>query len=119
MTVEKSQKKKTLINLSRKTFLEVAVLLIVLLALSIALTYLLPKGEFGVLPDGSTDYLQFSRREGAAGIPLLQGIFAPVLVFFSSDGLTLAMLSLFLFVIALAKPKPQETMQQRKPAKES
>ena len=95
-------KKKTLINISKKTFIEVALLLIVLLAVSILLTYLLPKGEFGVLPDGSPDYAQYIRRGDVAGIPWYQGVFAPVLVFFSSDGLTLAMLSLFLFVIAAA-----------------
>ena len=95
-----TQTNGTLINISKKTFIEVAVLLVVLLAVSIVLTYLVPKGEFGVLPDGTTDYLQYTRRDDIAGIPWYQGVFAPILVFFSSDGLTLAMLSLFLFVIA-------------------
>ena len=100
--MEEKRTNGTLINISKKTFIEVAVLLVVLLAVSIVLTYLVPKGEFGVLPDGTTDYLQYTRRDDIAGIPWYQGVFAPVLVFFSSDGLTLAMLSLFLFVIAAA-----------------
>ncbi len=100
--LEKKGTNRTLINISKKTFLEVAVLLIVLLVLSIVLTYVLPKGEFGVLPDGNPDYLQYVRRDDVAGIPWWQGILAPVLVFFSADGLTLAVLSLFLFVIAAA-----------------
>ena len=100
--MEEKRTNGTLINISKKTFIEVAVLLVVLLAVSIVLTYLVPKGEFGVLPDGTTDYLQYTRRDDIAGIPWYQGVFAPILVFFSSDGLTLAMLSLFLFVIAAA-----------------
>ena len=68
-------------------------LLLVLLAVSIALTYLIPKGEFGVLPDGEPNYLDYVSRSDLGGIPLRQGLLAPVLVFFSSDGLTLIMLS--------------------------
>ena len=41
-------------------------------------------------------------RGDLSGIPLWQGLLAPVLVFFSEDGLTLAVLSVFLFVIAAA-----------------
>ena len=100
--MEEKQTNRTLINISKKTFVEVAVLLVVLLAASIVLTYLVPRGEFGALPDGSPDYLQYIRRDDLPGIPWYQGVFAPVLVFFSSDGLTLAVLSLFLFVIAAA-----------------
>ena len=100
--MEEKQTNRTLINISKKTFIEVAVLLLVLLAASIVLTWIIPRGEFGVLPDGSPDYLQYARRDDLAGIPWYQGVFAPVLVFFSSDGLTLAMLSIFLFVIAAA-----------------
>ena len=100
--MEETKANRTLINISKKTFVEVAVLLVVLLAASIVLTYLVPRGEFGVLPDGSPDYLEYIRRDDLPGIPWYQGVFAPVLVFFSSDGLTLAMLSLFLFVIAAA-----------------
>lgn len=96
----KSAKKKTLISMSAKSFIQVTVLLLVLLAVSVALTYLVPKGEFGTLADGSTNYLDYVRRDDLGGIPLWQGILAPVLVFFSSDGLTLTMLSLFLFVIS-------------------
>ena len=100
--MEDKQTNKTLINISKKTFIEVAVLLLVLLAVSIVLTYLVPKGDFGLLPDGSPDYLEYVRRDDIPGIPWYQGVFAPVLVFFSSDGVTLAVLSLFLFVIAAA-----------------
>ena len=79
-----------------------AILLTALLVAAIAMTYLVPRGSFGVLPDGSADYLSYTRRSDLGGIPLWRGLLAPVLVFFSEDGLTLAMLSLFLFVIAAA-----------------
>ena len=93
-------KKKTLINISKKTFIQVTTLLVSLLVLSIVLTYVLPKGTFGTLADGSTDYLTYIPQNDVKGINLAKGIFAPVLVFLSSDGLTLIMLSLFLFVIS-------------------
>ncbi len=100
--MEKKNKQGTLINISKKAFIEVTLLLLALLAISIVLTYVVPKGEFGTLADGSTNYLEYTRRDDLGGIPLWQGILAPVLVFFSSDGLTLLMLSLFLFVISAA-----------------
>ncbi len=100
--MEKPEGKPTLITISRKSFFQVLVLLAVLLAVSIALTYMVPKGEFGVLPDGQTNYLDYVRRDDLGGIPLWQGVLAPILVFFSPDGLTLIVLSLFLFVISAA-----------------
>ena len=94
------QKKKALLNISRKTFFEVTLLLVVLLLVSIVLTYIVPRGSFGLLPDGQTDYLSYTRRDDLSGIPVWKGILAPILVFFSSDGLTLAVLSVFLLVIS-------------------
>lgn len=98
--MEEKQTNRTLINITKKTFIEVGVLLLVLLALAIVLTYLVPKGEFGVLPDGTPDYATYIPRGDIPGIPWYQGVFAPILVFFSADGLTLAVLCVFLFVIA-------------------
>lgn len=95
-------KQDTLISINKKSFLQVTLLLLGLLAVSIALTYLVPKGAFGLLPDGRTNYLDYVRRDDLGGIPLGQGLLAPILVFFSADGLTLVMLSLFLFVISAA-----------------
>ena len=93
---------RTLISISRKTFFQVAALLAGLVIAAIALTYIVPRGTFGVLADGSPDYLNYTRRDDLSGIPLWQGILAPILVFFSGDGLTLAVLSVFLFVISAA-----------------
>ena len=93
-------KRKTLINISRKTFIQVTTLLLGLLIFSIVLTYVVPKGRFGTLPSGEVNYLEYIPIEDAGGISVIRGILAPVLVFVSGDGLTLIMLSLFLFVIS-------------------
>ena len=95
-------KRKTLINISRKTFIQVTTLLLGLLIFSIVLTYVVPKGRFGTLPSGEVNYLEYIPIDGAGGISVIRGILAPVLVFASGDGLTLIMLSLFLFVISAA-----------------
>lgn len=95
-------KRKTLINISRKTFIQVTALLLGLLIFSIVLTYVVPKGRFGTLPSGEVNYLEYIPIEDAGGISVIRGILAPVLVFASGDGLTLIMLSLFLFVISAA-----------------
>ncbi len=98
--MRKPQKK--LIDISQKTFLQVVLLLAGLMLLAILMTYIVPQGAFGVLPDGKTDYTAYHEISGAGGIPLWQGLLAPALVFFSQDGLTLFMLSLFLIVISAA-----------------
>ena len=95
-------KNKTLINISKKTFIQVTALLLALLVVSIVLTYVIPAGRFGTNPDGTVDYSVYEKVEGVRGIPLWKGILAPVLVFASGDGLTLIMLSLFLLVISAA-----------------
>lgn len=100
--MKKPEEKPTLISISRKSFIQVSLLLLCLLAASILLTYLVDKGTFGLLADGQPDYLDYVRLDEAGGIPLWQGLLAPVLVFFSEDGLSLLMLTLFLFVISAA-----------------
>ena len=98
--METTEKKKTLINISGKTFIQVTGLLLGLLILSIILTYIVPKGHFGLLPSGEVNYLDYIPSDEAGGIPVIKGLLAPVLVFTSGDGLTLIMLSVFLFVIS-------------------
>ncbi|MBR4658348.1 MAG: hypothetical protein IKP26_03730 [Clostridia bacterium] len=101
-------KKKTgnengsLVDLSAKTFIQVTALLLTLMIAAIVLTYAIPKGSFGANADGSVNYLEYERIEGASGIPIWKGLLAPILVFLSDNGLTLIMLSLFLLVIFAA-----------------
>lgn len=89
-----------LIDIPLKTVVQVTALLLSIMFVSIFLTYIIPGGEFGVLPDGTTDYSVYIRRADLPGVPIWKGILAPVLVFFSSDGLTLLVLSIFLIVVA-------------------
>ena len=95
------KKERTLINISKKTFIQVVVLLFALLVLSIVLTYVLPRGTF---PRDSqtgeiTDYSGYMRTDDR-GIPLWKGLLAPILVLTSN--IELIMLALFLFVISAA-----------------
>ncbi len=91
---------RTLIHISEKTFIQVAVLLFALMAVAAVLTYVLPKGAFGTLADGSPNYAEYVPLGTEGGIPVWKALLAPVLVFASSDGLTLIMLTLFLLVIS-------------------
>ena len=69
---------RKLVDISRKSFVSVLILLAVLMAVSIILTYVIP---------------------GSSDIPVFKGIAAPFLILGSSDGLSIIMLSLFLLVI--------------------
>ena len=71
-------KSKTLINISKRTFIQVTALLLGLMILAIVLTYLIPKGSFGELPDGSPDYSVYTVREDIRGISPVKGIFAGI-----------------------------------------
>ena len=93
-------KEKALINVSKKTFIQVTLLLLFLMIAAIVLTYIVPRGQFGSNEDGTVNYLDYKRIEGGSGINIFKGIFAPFLVFASGDGITLIMLSLFLLVIS-------------------
>ncbi|MBR3245273.1 MAG: hypothetical protein IKF90_21695 [Parasporobacterium sp.] len=97
-----NQNSKKLINISKKAFIQVTILLLVLLVITIVLTYIIPAGSFGTFPDGSVDYSSYHVLEGARGIPIWKGLLAPFLVFASSDGLTLITLSLFLLILTAA-----------------
>ena len=95
------KKERTLINISKKTFIQVVVLLFALLVLSIVLTYVLPRGTFPRDPETGeiTDYNGYVRTDDS-GIPLWNGLLAPILVLTSN--IELIMLALFLFVISAA-----------------
>ena len=95
------KRERTLINISKKTFIQVMVLLFALLVLSIVLTYVLPRGTFPRDPATGeiTDYSGY-RQTDDSGIPLWKGLLAPILVLTSN--IELIMLSLFLFVISAA-----------------
>ena len=96
------EQKNKLVNISEKSFVSVLILLFVLMAVSIALTYMVPKGAYQTtVVDGKevTDYQSYVPLPDEAGIPVWKGILAPFLILGTSDGLSLIMLSVFLLVI--------------------
>ena len=95
-------KKKSLISISTKTFIQVTALLLGLLIVAVVLTYVIPAGRFGTSADGSVNYSVYEQIDDVRGIAIWKGILAPILVFASGDGITLIMLSLFLLVISAA-----------------
>ena len=64
------EERRTLINISRKTFLQVTVLLLVLMLAAAVLTYIVPKGRFGMNEDGTYDYSSYQETGEIKGIPV-------------------------------------------------
>ena len=98
-----SRVNKKLINISTHTFIVALVMLASLMVLAIVLTYIIPRGEYGVIIENGEeiiDYTSYHRLDGVKGINIFKGIFAPFLQLASSDGISIIMLSLFLVVIA-------------------
>ena len=95
---------KAIINVPKKTFLQVSCLLFALLIVATVLTFVIPRGAFGTMQNeaGETvdDYSVYLPLEGRSGIAIWKALLSPILVFASSDGLSLIMLSLFLFIIS-------------------
>ena len=100
-TVNKKTNHK-LIDISQKTFIAVLAMLLSLMIVAIVLTYVIPRGQFGVSPTGEVIYSEYIALEGEKGIPIWKGLLAPFLQLGSSDGITIIMLSLFLVTIAAA-----------------
>ena len=92
------------INVSKKTFLNSVVLFGVLLLVSIIATYIVPRGTFSLVEgEGGAlveDYSSYVQLDNQSGINILKGIFAPFLILFSKDGLSIIMLILFLLVVS-------------------
>ena len=91
-----------LLNISRKSFISVLILLAVLMAASIVLTYVLPKGAYQTVTvngEEVTDYQSYIPLSKEPGIPVWKGILSPFLLLGGSDGINLIMLSVFLLII--------------------
>lgn len=94
--------KNKVFDISKKTFINVMIILLSLLVFSIILTFVIPKGKFlETIENGEVivHYDQYIKIDGKNGINIFKGIFAPILVLFSGDGLTILMLSLFILTI--------------------
>ena len=101
--MEQTKTNSKLINISKKTFISVLILLLALMIVAIVLTYVVPKGQFGTkVVDGEevVDYQTYIALPDAKGIPIWKGLLAPFMLLASSDGITVILLSVFLVVIA-------------------
>ncbi|MBR4767819.1 MAG: hypothetical protein IK088_02465, partial [Lachnospiraceae bacterium] len=99
---KKRARAHNLVNISVKSFLSVVILLAVLMAVSIVLTYVVPKGAYEVTTVGEeeiVDYRSYVPLPGESGIPVWKGVLSPVMILGTGDGLSLIMLSVFLLVI--------------------
>lgn len=96
--------KNKIIDINKKSFINIVIMLEALVLVAILITYLVPKGMFGTMTDEAgnivTDYSLYIQLTEQKGINIFKGLFGFILVLFSSDGLSLIMLSLFLLVIS-------------------
>jgi len=93
-------KNNKVIDISKKTFIQVILILAGLIALSTVLTYIVPAGSFAVDINGNIDYNTYIRDDLTSGIPIWQGLLSPILLLFSNGAITVIMLSLFLLVVS-------------------
>lgn len=89
-----------IIHYSRRIFLTSVGVLVAFMIVSIVLTYVLPKGHFEQLPDGTINYNNYVELPDASGINIFKGIFAPMMMFTADGWIQPLMLILFLLTIA-------------------
>lgn len=96
--------KNKIIDINKKTYISIVVMLFVLMVCSIVVTHVVSKGTFlsytNEFGEVVYDYTQYQKLPDQSGINIFRGIFSPVLVLFSGDGLSLIMLSIFILVLA-------------------
>lgn len=89
---------KALININKKSFFSVVIILFSLLVIAFILTYLIPQGEYlrdanGQIIANSFHYLPVRK------LPIWKIVYAPIGVLLGEDGLNVIMISLFLFIL--------------------
>ncbi|MDD4354752.1 MAG: AbgT family transporter [Candidatus Izemoplasmatales bacterium] len=88
-----------LINISKKSFISVVVILLVLMIFAGVMTLLIPQGSYardaggGIIPDS------FIYAADPVSYPFWRWFIAPVTILFSTDALNVIMISLFLLIL--------------------
>ena len=101
LTKEKTKKAKeqACANISVRSFIMVAVILLVILFFCGSLSYFIPQGSFET--DGSGNIIPGTYQQGLIeGIAFWRVLTAPVRVFASEDAITIIMISIFLLVMS-------------------
>ena len=97
-------KENKIIDFNRRTYLSVVLMLFLLMVVAIVITYVIEQGTFATYIDAAgnevLDYTKYQKSDNQGGINIFKGLFSPILVLFTSDGLGLIMLSIFIVVIA-------------------
>ena len=95
----KKEKEKAFSSIGLSSFIVVVIILVVALILSGALSFFIPAGSFQKDETGQI-ILGSYEETGVKGYSPLKILTAPVRVFASEDGLTIAMISIFLLVMS-------------------
>ena len=89
---------KNLINISKKSFFSVLIILTTLMVAAFILTYIIPQGEY--LRDINNNIIADSFRYlDVNNLPIYKLFTAPFEIFASSDGITVIMICIFLLVL--------------------
>lgn len=88
---------RKLINISKKSFISVLIILLALMVGAYILTYLIPQGEYPRDLDGNIIGVYALLDVG--NLSIFELLLAPIRIFGTSDGLTVVMICLFLFVL--------------------
>ncbi|MDY0138321.1 MAG: hypothetical protein RBR50_01365 [Candidatus Izemoplasmatales bacterium] len=89
---------KALININRKSFFNVLIILGSLMVIAFLLTYLLPQGIY-LRDDSGSIIADTYQKLPKENLKIWQFFYAPIGLLFSSDGLNVIMISLFLFIL--------------------
>lgn len=92
------EKEKALLNINKKSFINVLIILFSLMVIAFVLTYLIPQGIYDRSSTGEIiagSYQQLPKDN----LSIWQFFYAPIGLLLSSDGINVIMISLFLFIL--------------------
>lgn len=92
------EENKALININKRSFINVLIILFSLMVIAFVLTYLIPQGSYQRTIDGEiiAGTYQLLPRDN---LKIWEFFYAPIGLLLSSDGLNVIMISLFLFIL--------------------
>lgn len=94
----KAEKEKSFAHINTKAFITVLIMLVTIIAASALLTLFVPQGSY-IRENGKINIDSFTYGE-VQGIAFWRVITAPFRVFFSSDAITIIMISIFLLIMS-------------------
>ncbi len=89
---------KAIININKRSFFSVLIILFSLMVVAFILTYLIPQGSYDRTADGEIIAGTYKLIAGD-NLSIWQFLYAPIGLLLSSDGLNVIMISLFLFIL--------------------